>query len=82
MVADANDAHWTLGQYGTGSADPPGPLEIAVAHARFEYKRRAACGNKEPGSPAGKVYDTDPDSAWVDRAVIRMGTWLPIDWLL
>jgi len=57
-------------------------LEIAVAHARFEYKRRAACGNKEPGSPAGKVYHTDPDSAWVDRAVIRMGTWLPIDWLL
>jgi len=28
------------------------------------------------------MYDTDPDSAWVDRAVIRMGTWLPIDWLL
>jgi len=30
-------------------------LEIAVAHARFEYRRRAACGNKEPGSPAGNV---------------------------
>ena len=30
----------------------------------------------------GKVYDIDPDSAWFDRAAVRMGTWLPIDWLL
>jgi putative cardiolipin synthase len=30
----------------------------------------------------GKVYDTDPDSSWFDRAVVRIGSWLPIDWLL
>jgi cardiolipin synthase C len=30
----------------------------------------------------GKVYDTDPDSAWLDRAAVRMGTWFPIDWML
>jgi putative cardiolipin synthase len=30
----------------------------------------------------GKVYDTDPGSGWFERAIIRIGTWLPIDWLL
>ncbi len=30
----------------------------------------------------GKVYDTDPDSGWVERVIVRIGSWLPIDWLL
>jgi putative cardiolipin synthase len=30
----------------------------------------------------GKVYDTDPGSAWFERAIVRIGSWLPIDWLL
>jgi putative cardiolipin synthase len=30
----------------------------------------------------GKVYDTDPDSGWFERAVVRIGSWLPLDWLL
>ena len=30
----------------------------------------------------GKVYNTDPGSRWFERAIIRIGTWLPIDWLL
>ncbi|HUP09498.1 MAG TPA: phospholipase D family protein [Caldimonas sp.] len=34
----------------------------------------------EDGS--GKVYDTDPDSGWFERMLVRIGSWLPIDWLL
>ena len=34
----------------------------------------------EDGS--GKVYDTDPQSTWYRRAIIHIGSWLPIDWLL
>ena len=34
----------------------------------------------EDGS--GKVYDADPGSGWLERAFIRIGTWLPIEWLL
>jgi putative cardiolipin synthase len=30
----------------------------------------------------GKIYDADPGSDWFERALIRIGTWLPIDWLL
>ena len=30
----------------------------------------------------GKVYDTDPGSGWFERAIVRIGTWLPIEWLL
>jgi len=43
MVADDNEAHWTLGQYWTRPRRPAGPIGIAVAHAEFAYKRRAAC---------------------------------------
>ena len=34
----------------------------------------------EDGS--GTVYDTDPHSTWYRRAIIHIGSWLPIDWLL
>jgi putative cardiolipin synthase len=34
----------------------------------------------EDGS--GKVYDTDPQSTWYRRAIVHIGSWLPIDWLL
>jgi putative cardiolipin synthase len=34
----------------------------------------------EDGS--GKVYDTDPHSTWYRRAIVHIGSWLPIDWLL
>ena len=30
----------------------------------------------------GKVYNADPDSGWFDRVVVRIGSWLPIEWLL
>ena len=29
-----------------------------------------------------KVYDTDPDSGWFERMLVRIGSWLPIDWML
>jgi putative cardiolipin synthase len=28
----------------------------------------------------GKVYDTDPDSGWFERMIVRIGS-LPIDWM-
>ena len=39
------------------------------------------------GNPAwedgtGKIYDTDPGSGWFERAIVRMGSWLPIEWML
>jgi len=30
----------------------------------------------------GKFYDTDPGSGWFERFIVRIGSWLPIDWLL
>ena len=30
----------------------------------------------------GKVHDTNPQTGWFERAAVRVGTWLPIDWLL
>jgi len=30
----------------------------------------------------GQVFDTDPGSSWWDRLVVRVGSWLPIEWLL
>jgi hypothetical protein len=30
----------------------------------------------------GKVYDADPDSGWFERALVRIGSWLPIEWML
>jgi putative cardiolipin synthase len=30
----------------------------------------------------GQVFHTDPGSSWWDRLVVRIGTWLPIEWLL
>ena len=30
----------------------------------------------------GKIYDTDPDTGWFERAIVRMGSWLPIEWML
>jgi putative cardiolipin synthase len=30
----------------------------------------------------GQVFDTDPGSSWWDRLVVRIGSWLPIEWLL
>jgi putative cardiolipin synthase len=30
----------------------------------------------------GKVYNTDPGTGWFDRAIVRIGSWLPMDWLL
>ena len=34
----------------------------------------------EDGS--GKVYATDPDTGWFERAVVIIGSWLPIEWML
>jgi len=34
----------------------------------------------EDGS--GQVYDTDPGTGWFARAIVRMGSWLPIEWML
>jgi len=28
------------------------------------------------------MYNADPGSGWLKRAFIRIGTWLPIEWLL
>ena len=30
----------------------------------------------------GKVYDTDPGSGWFARVLVRIGSWLPIEWML
>jgi putative cardiolipin synthase len=30
----------------------------------------------------GQTFDTDPGSSWWDRMVVRIGSWLPIEWLL
>ena len=30
----------------------------------------------------GQVFHTDPGSSWWDRLVGRIGSWLPIEWLL
>ena len=30
----------------------------------------------------GKVYDTDLNFTWFDRALVREGTWFAIDWML
>src|SRR5206468_1576612 len=30
----------------------------------------------------GQVFDADPGSSWWDRMVVRIGSWLPIEWLL
>ncbi len=30
----------------------------------------------------GQVFDTDPGTSWWDRMVVRIGSWLPIEWLL
>jgi len=30
----------------------------------------------------GQVFDADPGTSWWDRLIVRIGSWLPIDWLL
>jgi len=30
----------------------------------------------------GKVYGTDPDTGWFERMLVRIGSWLPIEWML
>jgi putative cardiolipin synthase len=30
----------------------------------------------------GEVFHSDPGSSWWDRLVVRIGSWLPIEWLL
>jgi len=39
-------------------------------------------GNPMWEDGTGKVYRTDPDSGWFDRVVVRIGSWLPIEWML
>ena len=60
-------------------------LSSAVDKAYPELAYRVSIGPDgnvmwEDGS--GKVYDTDPGSGWFERAIVRIGSWLPIDWLL
>jgi putative cardiolipin synthase len=30
----------------------------------------------------GTLYETDPQTSWFDRTFVRIGSWLPIEWLL
>jgi len=30
----------------------------------------------------GKIYLEDPGSSWWERALVEIGSWLPIEWLL
>jgi len=31
---------------------------------------------------AGELYDSDPGTSWALRTMVRIGSWLPFDWLL
>lgn len=39
-------------------------------------------GNTVWEDGTGKVHDTDPGSGWLERALVRFGSWLPIEWML
>ncbi|HET7525452.1 MAG TPA: phospholipase D family protein [Burkholderiaceae bacterium] len=41
-----------------------------------------ADGNLQWEDGTGAVYHTDPGTGWFERAVVRIGSWLPIEWLL
>jgi putative cardiolipin synthase len=62
-----------------------GQLSSAVDKAYPDIAYRVSIGPDgklawEDGT--GKVYDTDPDSGWFERMLVRIGSWLPIDWML
>ena len=67
------------------SARLAGQLSSAVDKAYPDIAYRVSIGPDgklawEDGT--GKVYDTDPDSGWFERMLVRIGSWLPIDWML
>ena len=67
------------------SAKMAGQLSSALDKAYPDTAYRVSIGLDgklawEDGT--GKVYDTDPDSGWFERAVVRIVSWLPIDWML
>jgi len=60
-------------------------LSSAVANAYPALAYRVTLGDDgkvrwEGGD--GKVYDSDPQTSWLDRTFVRIGSWLLIEWLL
>jgi len=67
------------------STELAGRLSSAVDKAYPDTAYRVSIGADgktvwEDGT--GKVYDTDPESGWFARAIVRFGSWLPIEWML
>ena len=57
--------------------------DVGKAYPELAYRVTIGADGKlawEDGS--GKTYDVDPDSGWFDRAMVEIGSWLPIDWML
>jgi putative cardiolipin synthase len=67
------------------SAELAERLSSAVDNAYPDIAYRVSIG--PDGNPTwedgtGKVYNTDPDSGWFERMLVRIGSWLPIEWML
>jgi len=60
-------------------------LSADVAKAYPELAYRVSLdqdGELQWEDGTGKVFRSDPDSSWFNRALVEMGSWLPMDWLL
>jgi putative cardiolipin synthase len=60
-------------------------LSSAVEHAYPGLAYRVTLvddGTMRWADGDGSVYETDPRTTWFDRAFVRFGSWLPIEWLL
>ena len=67
------------------SATMAGRLSSAVDKAYPDLAYRVSLdsdGNLRWEDGTGKVFHSDPETSWFDRAIVRMGSWLPMDWLL
>ena len=67
------------------SAAIAGPLSATVERAfpALAYRvTMADDGSLRWDDGHGPVVDVEPESDWLDRALVRIGSWLPIEWLL
>jgi putative cardiolipin synthase len=56
---------------------------VDAAYPTVAYRvMLAADGSLRWSDGTGKVYDVDPETGWWRRAVVEIGSWLPIEWLL
>jgi len=57
--------------------------DVAKAYPELAYRVSLdQNGDLQWEDGTGKVFHSDPDTNWIDRAVVEMGSWLPMDWLL